>query len=150
MDLWKENINIEVLVDGQLVGKCIYCPKKKITHNIATKDTLENIRKVFGDKRHLWNTHAHFSFARILFRFFMFGDYTRFSIKHHFLCHFCCFKIKRYFCRSNISHFIFVHSRISIVMNLPKNSWIPKCIMQMLGSHPTFKPWNVLSLLIDT
>ncbi|KAJ7960356.1 ribonuclease 3-like protein 3 [Quillaja saponaria] len=50
IDLWKESMAIEVLIDDRLVGRGIYGHKKEIAQNRAAKNALENIGRILGDK----------------------------------------------------------------------------------------------------
>ncbi|XP_048135672.1 ribonuclease 3-like protein 3 [Rhodamnia argentea] len=49
-DLWSESSSFFVFIDGQLVGRGTYKPKKDIALNRAAKDALENISRLLCDK----------------------------------------------------------------------------------------------------
>ncbi|KAI9095377.1 hypothetical protein K1719_026411 [Acacia pycnantha] len=50
VDLWKDSMAVEVLVDGQLVGKGICGSKKEIAQNRAALNALQNIQTILSAK----------------------------------------------------------------------------------------------------
>ncbi|GAU23033.1 hypothetical protein TSUD_336810 [Trifolium subterraneum] len=48
IDLWKESMSVNVLINKKFVGRGIYGSKKEIAHNRAAKDALENFERVLG------------------------------------------------------------------------------------------------------
>ncbi|KAF2292254.1 hypothetical protein GH714_018165 [Hevea brasiliensis] len=50
VDLQRESIVFDVFIDDQLVGRGTYGLKKEIAHNRATKDALDNIGRIPGEK----------------------------------------------------------------------------------------------------
>ncbi|XP_050204518.1 ribonuclease 3-like protein 3 [Mercurialis annua] len=50
VDLWRESMEFNVLIEDQLVGRGTYGLKKEIAHNRAAKDALDNLATILGDK----------------------------------------------------------------------------------------------------
>ncbi|KAG6686319.1 hypothetical protein I3842_11G011100 [Carya illinoinensis] len=49
VDLWKEVMAFEVLIDDRQMGRGEYGLKKEIAHNRAAKNALENMARILGD-----------------------------------------------------------------------------------------------------
>nr|CAD1842585.1 unnamed protein product [Ananas comosus var. bracteatus] len=48
-DGWTENLTVEVLIDGKLVGSATYGHKKEIAQNRAAKAALDKLKETLGD-----------------------------------------------------------------------------------------------------
>ncbi|XP_045809730.1 ribonuclease 3-like protein 3, partial [Trifolium pratense] len=48
IDLWRESMSVNVLINEKVVGRGIYGSKKEIAHNRAAKNALENMERVLG------------------------------------------------------------------------------------------------------
>lgn len=51
IDLWKESMAFNVLIDDKLVGRGIYGSKKEIAHNRAAKNALDNIGRLLSTEK---------------------------------------------------------------------------------------------------
>lgn len=58
VDLWKESTAFDVLVDDQHVGRGVCGLKKEIACNRAAKNAMDNIGRIFGESRDVFEDHG--------------------------------------------------------------------------------------------